>query len=83
MSFQPTQSPQPRLALGSPADAARFSNMNDRTFQDGYRDGWEAGAGLKAMPDNPTPRQEGEADDYNNGFRYGKADAAERYTPTL
>ena len=56
--------------------------MADRTFEDGYRDGWESVAGKQPLPDNPTQRAEGDPDDYECGFRYGKSDGVERYEPT-
>jgi hypothetical protein len=55
--------------------------MGDRTFEDGYLDGWMSVAGDALVPPNPTRPPPGERADEQAGFEYGRADALERYRP--
>ena len=55
--------------------------MEDRTYEDGYRDGWESVAAEEAMPEPITYPPEGEPRDYHSGFLCGKAEAALHYKP--
>jgi len=54
---------------------------NKGTFEDGYRDGWEGVAGTAEPPSDPTRPPPDEPFDYEAGFKYGRADALERFTP--
>ena len=49
------------------------------TFEDGYRDGWLSVSGNTPLPHNPTPPPPDEPRTYDNGFRYGRGDALERF----
>ena len=53
----------------------------DQTFAEGYRDGWESVAGEEPLPVRPTPRADGDEDDYKTGFQYGKSDALMWFEP--
>lgn len=55
--------------------------MAERSFEEGYREGWTGVAGDAPLPSDPTCPPEGEARDYAVGFRYGRADALERFKP--
>lgn len=55
--------------------------MTDGTYEQGYRAGWEGVAGTAPLPRNPTRPTEARSDDYPMGFRYGRADALERFEP--
>jgi hypothetical protein len=55
--------------------------MTEGTYEQGYRAGWEGVAGTAPLPDDPTQPEPGEPRDYVNGFRYGRADALQHYTP--
>jgi hypothetical protein len=54
--------------------------MTEGTYEEGYRAGWEGVAGAEPLPAVPTCR-EGEPADYARGFKYGRADALERFQP--
>ena len=49
------------------------------TFEDGYRDGWLSVSGNAPLPHNPPPPPPEEPRTYDNGFRYGRGDAFERF----
>lgn len=49
------------------------------TFEDGYRDGWLSVSGNAPLPHNPPPPPPEEPRTYDNGFRYGRGDALERF----
>ncbi len=53
----------------------------ESTFEQGYRAGWEGVAGTAPLPAHPTRPPKGEPLDYVSGFKYGRADALERFTP--
>jgi hypothetical protein len=55
--------------------------MEDGTYEDGFRDGWESVAGKEPLPATLTYPPEGEARDYQAGFQYGKAEATVHFTP--
>ena len=55
--------------------------MAQKTFAEGYRDGWESVAGTKPTPEDPTFPMDGDPLTYECGFRYGASDAAERFKP--
>lgn len=55
--------------------------MAQETYEEGYRDGWEAVAGKEPMPAVMTFPPEGETKDYETGFQYGKSEAITRFTP--
>lgn len=55
--------------------------MGERTFDDGYLDGWMSVAGDALLPPDPTRPPPGDRADYQAGFEYGRADALERFTP--
>jgi hypothetical protein len=55
--------------------------MVQKSFAEGYRDGWESVAGTEPTPDDPTFPTDGDPLTYECGFRYGKSDAAERFQP--
>ena len=76
------QATQAETAIGTTQALVRLERMADRSFDEGYRDGWESVAGKQLFPANPTQRAEGDADTYECGFRYGKSEAAERFKPT-
>jgi hypothetical protein len=59
----------------------RFGLMADKTYSEGYRDGWESVAGEEPMPEDPTPRRDGDEDDYKTGFQYGESEASIRFRP--
>jgi hypothetical protein len=50
----------------------------NRTFEDGYHDGWESAAGEASLPDKPTRPAPDEPKDYETGYGYGRSDALER-----
>ena len=60
--------------------------MDNRTYEDGYCDGWRTVAGDEPTPDSPTrpPEEEwhGKAP-FQLGFEYGRSDALERFKPGL
>ena len=49
------------------------------SFEDGYRDGWLSVSGGAPLPQNPPPPPAEEPRTYDNGFRYGRGDALERF----
>ena len=57
------------------------TSMPEGAYQDGYRAGWEGVAGAAPLPPNPTRPTEAGLDDYALGFKYGRADALERFKP--
>lgn len=52
-----------------------------RTFEEGFRDGWEAVAGDAFPPPAIVYPPEGEPRDYQAGFLYGKSEATMRFRP--
>ena len=55
--------------------------VDDRTYEDGFREGWEGIAGDAAPSPDPVYPPEGEVRDYNAGYLYGRSEAATRFTP--
>jgi hypothetical protein len=55
--------------------------MEERTYELGFRDGWESAAGERPMPESITCPPEGEARDYNAGFLYGRSEAELHFKP--
>ncbi|HEU0097491.1 MAG TPA: hypothetical protein VFQ67_01830 [Allosphingosinicella sp.] len=55
--------------------------MTEGTYEDGYRAGWEGIAGSAPLPRNPTRPTDARPDDYACGYKYGRADALERFKP--
>ena len=66
-----------RLAVGSKAKKP----VTEGSFEEGYRDGWISVAGDEPLPGHPTPRRDGDENDYACGFLYGRADASGRFQP--
>lgn len=52
------------------------------TYEEGYRAGWEGVAGTAPLPQSPA-RPTDDPADYVTGFKYGRADALERFRPGL
>jgi hypothetical protein len=67
-------------ANGTGSDLTRFAPMAESTFEEGYRAGWEGVAGTAPLPDVRTCPPD-EPADYVSGFKYGRADALERFKP--
>jgi hypothetical protein len=55
--------------------------MAEETYEDGYRSGWESAAGEQPMPESMTYPPEGEARDYQAGFRYGRSEGLLHFKP--
>jgi hypothetical protein len=55
--------------------------MTHDTYHKGYRAGWESVAGAEPLPTNPTRPIEAALEDYTLGFKYGRADALEKFHP--
>jgi hypothetical protein len=52
-----------------------------RTFEDGYRDGWESVAAGEPLPECRAPADDRVESDYKTGFQYGKSEALTRFEP--
>lgn len=60
----------------------RLIAMSDgRTFEQGFRDGWEGVAGDTFPAPDPVYPPAGEPRDYATGFLYGRAEATTRFKP--
>jgi hypothetical protein len=55
----------------------------ERTFEEGFHDGWESVAGDEFAPPETVYPPDGEPRDYHAGFRYGRSEAATRFKPGL
>jgi hypothetical protein len=55
--------------------------MTERTFEEGYREGWMSVAGDEPVPDNWTCPPEHEAASFDDGFLYGRSEAALHFRP--
>jgi hypothetical protein len=56
--------------------------MNERTYRDGYRDGWETVAGKEPMIGRMNYPPDDEARDYKAGFLYGRSEAEMHFKPS-
>ena len=61
----------------------RLAAMSDeRSFEQGFLDGWEGMAGDTFPAPDPVYPPEGEPRDYAAGFLYGRAEATTRFKPS-
>ncbi len=55
--------------------------MDEDTYEDGFRDGWETVAADEPMPAKLTYPPEGEDRSYQAGLLYGRSEAAVHFKP--
>ena len=68
-----------RAAIVAEQNRRQVNTNDQRTFRDGYIDGWRAILGSRAtVPGGPEYRQRGDASPYNIGRQQGVADALAR-----